>query len=425
MESREAEKTTQATPTNGVGHSVAETNGANGGDGSRTGPRKRYIFGAIGVLLAIAGLIWGIRYFIYAQAHESTDDARVDANAVQVNSKITERVNQILVDTNQPVHKGQLLVVLDSSDSQAKLAQAQANYDQALANQRTLTAQGHGGVVAAQADITSANAQVPIAQSGVGVAQAQFNAAQAQVPAAQQEFAKAEADLGRTESLVSTGDVPAQQLDAARATAASAASQLQAARYGVSEALANVTAAQQKVDATQAGVGSAQGGLLTAQGKLAQSADPSQVESFRAALDLAKQNLGYTRIYSPIDGYVGEKSVEVGQTVNPSVTLITLIPNDIFITANFKETQMGSMRPGQPVDIRVDAYRGFAFTGRVESINPASQNTYALVPAQNATGNFVKVTQRIPVRIRFDNNVDFAKYPMRPGMSVEASVRVR
>jgi membrane fusion protein (multidrug efflux system) len=424
MDSREAEKTAQATPTNGVGRASMEPNDANGADQVRTGPRKRYIFGAIGVVVAILAIVWGVKYFTYARAHESTDDARVDANAVQVNSKITERVNQILVDTNQPVKKGQLLLVLDSSESQAKVAQAQANYDQALANQRTLTTQGQGGVQQAAASITSAAAQVPIAQSGVGAAQALLNAAQAQVPAAQQGYARAQADLNRTQSLVSTGDLPAQQLDSARAAAAEAASTLRASLYNVNEASANVAGAQQKVTASQAGIGSAQGGLLTAQGKLAQSNDPSQVESYRAALDLAKQTLGYTRIYSAIDGYVGERNVEVGQTVNPSLTLLTVIPNQVFITANFKETQVGSMRPGQPVDISVDAYKGVTFAGHVDSINPASQNTYALVPAQNATGNFVKVTQRIPVRIAFDN-VDFAKYPMRPGMSVEASVKVR
>ena len=132
-----------------------------------------------------------------------------------------------------------------------------------------------------------------------------------------------------------------------------------------------------------------------------------------------------TKIYSPIDGYVGEKSVEIGQSVSPSMTLLTIIPNRVFITANYKETQVGAMRPGQPVDIKVDAYKGIVFHGTVDSINPASQNTYALVPAQNSTGNFVKVTQRIPVKIAFDAGTDLRKYPMRPGMSVETSVQVK
>ncbi|MGH8164537.1 MAG: HlyD family secretion protein, partial [Rhodanobacteraceae bacterium] len=125
----------------------------------------------------------------------------------------------------------------------------------------------------------------------------------------------------------------------------------------------------------------------------------------------------------PLDGYIGQRNVEIGQTVQPGLSLLTLIPDDVFVTANFKETQVGQMRAGQHVDIKVDAYKGKTFDGTVLSINPASQNTYALVPAQNSTGNFVKVTQRIPVKIVFDH-VDFTKYPMRPGMSVTASVKI-
>ncbi|MDQ2992453.1 MAG: efflux RND transporter periplasmic adaptor subunit, partial [Candidatus Eremiobacteraeota bacterium] len=200
--------------------------------------------------------------------------------------------------------------------------------------------------------------------------------------------------------------------------AAAAAAQLRGAQYQVGVADANVTASQSRV-------GAAQGGVTTAEGRLAQSNDPSQVEGAKAQLELVKQTLGYTKIYSPIDGYVGEKSVELGQTVSPGVPLLTIIPNKIFVTANFKETQIGVMKVGQQVDLSVDAYKGVKFTGTLASINPASQGTYALVPAQNSTGNFVKVTQRIPVKIVFDSSYDATKYPMRPGMSVEASVKVR
>jgi len=377
----------------------------------RSGPRKRVIFGVVGAIALVLAIWFGIPWLAYARSHESTDDARVDATSVLVNSKIAERVASISVSTNERVKKGQLLIVLDASDERAKLAQAKANYDMALANQRTLSLQGQGGISAAAADVGGS-------QAGVDVAQAQYEAAVAQVPAAQQAYDKAEADLARTQSLVATGDVPRANLDAVRASAAAAAAQLRAARDQVGVASAGVSAAQQRV-------GAAQGGLTTAQGRLAQSADPSQVEGAKAQYDLVRQTLGYTKIYSPIDGYVGEKTVEVGQTVSPGLALLTLIPNDTFVTANFKETQVGDMKPGQEVDISVDAYRGVKFTGTVASINPASQGTYALVPAQNATGNFVKVTQRIPVKIVFDKSYDAQRYPMRPGMSVEASVKVR
>jgi membrane fusion protein (multidrug efflux system) len=375
---------------------------------------------AVAVILLLA---FGVPWLSYALAHQSTDDARVDADVVAVTSKIPERINQILVNTNQAVRKGQLLMVLDNKDELAKLAQAQAQYDLALANQRTLTLQNQGGVTAANGSVGTQAAQVPVAQAGVSQAQAQLQVAAAGVPAAQQSYDKAQADYNRIAALVKTGDVASEQLDAVRAEQAQAAAQLQSARDQVSAAQANVAAAQSRVGAAEAGVTSAQGGLTTAQGKLQQSTDPSQVEAAKAQLDLAKQNLAYTRITSAIDGYVGEKDVEVGQTINAGTTLLTLIPNHVYITANYKETQMGNMHVGQPVDIKVDAYKGVTFHGHVESINPASQNTYALVPAQNATGNFVKVTQRIPVRIAIDD--PRSDMPLRPGMSVETSVKVK
>ncbi len=391
----------------------------------RSGVRKRYIFGAIGVIVAVLLIIWGIKWYAYARVHEGTDDARVDADVVAVTSKINERIDKILVDTNDPVKKGQLLVVLDDAVERDQVRSAQAQYDLAMANVRTTTAQGTGGVTQAQADVTNAAAQVPVAQSGVAQAEASLRVAQAQVPSAQAAYDRSLADYNRAASLVKTGDVARSQLDAARANLASAAAQLRSAEDQVSSAQANVAAAQSKVGAARAQVTAAQGGVTTAQGKLDQYTDPSQVQAAKAQLGIAKQNLAYTHIHSPIDGYVGQKSAEVGQTVGAGSTILTLVPNgphQIYITANYKETQMKDMRVGQPVDIHVDAYNA-TFHGHVASINPASQNTYALVPAQNATGNFVKVTQRIPVRINVDELN--SNQPLRPGMSVETYVKVR
>lgn len=378
----------------------------------KQGPRKRFIFGGIGAVVGILVLVWGFNWYMYARVHEGTDDARVDTDAVAITSKINERIDSILVNTNDQVKKGQTLVILDNAVENDQLRTAQAQYDLAVANQRNNTVQSAGGVTQAQASAADASA-------GVALADAQLNAARAQVPAAQAAYDRAAADYNRTASLVSTGDVAKAQLDAARATMASASAALQNARDAVNVASANVNAAGSRVNA-------AAGGISTAQGKLAQSSDPSQVEAAKAQLSIAKQNLGYTTIVAPVDGYIGQKSADVGQTVGAGLTLMTLIPNGpnkIFITANFKETQLGDMRPGQQVDISVDAYKGVKFTGHVVSINPASQNTYALVPAQNATGNFVKVTQRIPVRIAVDDIR--ADMPLRPGMSVEANVKVR
>jgi membrane fusion protein, multidrug efflux system len=390
MDSREAGRVSAGGGSQTDGRGKAAENG-----GPRAGLRKREIFIILGAIVVVALLIWGGKWFLYARVHESTDDARVDSAQVQVTSKIPERVDRILVETNQPVRIGQSLIVLDSTDEQVKLAQARANLDMALAAQRTGSMQGQGGISQAQAGVTGAQTMVTAAQAGV--------------PAAQQAYDKAQADLARVQSLVSTGDLPRQQLDAARAAAAGAAAQL--------------TAAEQKVPESQAGVSGAQGGLLTAEGKFAQASDASQVAGARALYELARLALSYTRITSPIDGYVGAKSVDVGQAVGPGVPLMTLIPNHVFITANYKETQVGTMYPGQPVDIIVDAYKGVTFHGHVLSINPASQNTYAIVPSQLSAGNFVKVTQRIPVRISIDDQRP--DKPLRPGMSVVTSVLVR
>ncbi|HEY9180683.1 MAG TPA: HlyD family secretion protein [Candidatus Baltobacteraceae bacterium] len=419
MQTRERDE--QAVDTNGNGKAtgVQEDDSKNGG-----GRNTRPILAIAGIVVAILVIIWGVKYFAYARVHESTDDARIDANTVAVTSKIAERVDGILVDTDQPVKKGQLLVALDNADEKAKLAQAQANLQLALQNQQAETTQGAGGVTQAQASVQNAAAQVPVAQAGVQAAQAQLQAAQAAIPGAQQALNKARADYERAQSLASTGDVPKSQVDAAKAEYAQAQSQYNAAQDNVNVAAANVVAAQQKVGAAQAGVGAAQGSAQAAQGKLSQAQAPAQISAQEAAVQLAQQNLADTKIYSPIDGYVGEKSVEIGQTVSAGMTLLTLIPNRVFVTANYKETQVGKMHPGQAVDIHVDAYKGTTFHGKVLSINPASQNTYALVPAQNSTGNFVKVTQRIPVKISIDD-ADPTKYPMRPGMSVETSVLVQ
>jgi membrane fusion protein (multidrug efflux system) len=365
-------------------------------DEPRSGPRKRWIFIALGIVALVLVLVYGLPYLQYTLTHEGNDDAYIDANVVQITSKIPERIDAILVTTDERVGKGQLLIQLDDRDEILRLQQARAQYDLALANQRTTQEQGQGGVSSAQAQVAQAEAQVAVAA--------------ATLPAAQQAYDKAQADLARTQSLVGTGDLPSQDLDAARAAAAEAAAQL--------------TSAERQVTAAQAGVSAARGGVTSAQGRLAQASDASQVESARAALAIAVRDLHNTRITSPIDGFVGEKLAEIGQTIGAGQQLMTIVPSTgIYVTSNYKETQIGNMRVGQTVDIHIDAYPGVTFHGHVLSFNPASENTYAIVPSQNATANFVKVTQRVPVKISIDDAR--ADMPLRPGMSVETYVKVK
>jgi membrane fusion protein, multidrug efflux system len=390
-----------------------------------------------GAILVVLISIFGVRWLIYALAHQTTDDAQVQADTVVVTSKISERVAAIYTDTNQPVRKGQLLIALDDRDERTKVAQAEAALSSQEAQVRA--AQENVSLTAAQqsaqntqntGSIAAAQAQIANADSGYANALQELSVARAGVPGARASLDQADSDLARTEKLVSTGDEPRQQLDSAQATQANAASTYR-------QSIDRVAAAQAQATAAKAMITAQQGALQTAQGKLAESDTPykvttqqaqaqaasAQAGSLHAQLQAARDQLGYTRIYSPIDGYVGEKDVEIGQTVQPGTTLLNVVPNSVYITANYKETQIGNMKPGQEVDISVDAYKGTTFTGRVEAVGPASQNEFALVPAQNATGNFVKVTQRVPVRIVVDNPAP--DKPLRPGMSVETAVKVR
>lgn len=431
----------------------------------RNAPPRRLIIG-VGAVVALVALVFGIRWLTFATTHETTDDAKIDTDQITVTSKISERVAAVLVSADQPVRKGQLLVRLDDTDETQRVASARATRDAQVASLHAAEAtlaltqdqvvaqqqQSRGSVAQAQASISSASdqaraqqGQIAVAQAGVDAAAAQLRAAQDGVPAAAENLRKAQADLARTESLVGTGDVARSQLDAARASAAGAQASYQQAQANVAAAQANFASAQQKLIAQRSTTGSSQaqiavqqGALATAEGRLAEVASPSRVAAAEAAVEgaraqlataqaqlaTAEQQLANTRIAAPVDGHVGAKNIEVGQTVAPGQSLLAVIPDaNIYVTANFKETQLGSMKAGQQAEITVDAYKGVQFNGHIESISPASQNTFSIIPAQNATGNFVKVTQRVPVRILF-NNPDPA-YALRPGMSVEAAVKVK
>jgi membrane fusion protein (multidrug efflux system) len=438
----------------------------------RSGPAPaiRVALIVAGVIVLLVALFYGVKFLAYASAHETTDDATIDADVVQVTSKIAERVNHIYVDTNVHVKKGQLLMTLDDSNERdaynqasaaiaAQQAQARAAQENVSLTRDTQAAQdleAQGSIAQAKANISSASAQaqssgqqIAVAQAGVDASNAQLQAARAAVPGALQNLRKAQADLSRTQALVRSGDIAAQQLDADRASDAAAQSQYAQAQANVSAAAANLAEAQQKLasqrfatDSSQSLIGVQEGQLTTAQGHLSESSAPSrvaaqeaqaqaavaQIGALHAQLSTTSDNLSYTRIVAPIDGYIGQKNVEIGQTVAPGESLMTLIPSgNVYVTANFKETQVGHMKVGQETDISVDAYKGVNFVGHVDNLSPASQNTFSLVPAQNATGNFVKVTQRLPVRILFDRveNGNLGDYALRPGMSVETSVKVK
>lgn len=427
--------------------------------------RKPLIFAVAGTGL-IAASMFGYRYWSYASTHTETDNAQVAGHVHQVSTRINGTVSEVAVNDNQQVKQGQLLVKLDPSDLQVKALQAQAALDAAkrqanaaqsnisLASETTQakTTQAQGDISGAVASISTAQAAVTEAQAGIPAAQAAVAEAQAGIPAAQAQVAQAEATLQRTQTdynryttLFQQGAVPRQQLDSAKAAYDVALAQKNVALQGVQQAQARVAQAKEGVAKAQARLAQAQEGVTSAQAKLQQSkgglqqasASGQQTEVNRAQYEAAKASisqaeaslkdaqlqLSYTNIIAPANGRVGRKTVEVGQRVQPGSPLMAIVENDYWITSNFKETQLKDVKPGQLVEIKLDAFPGHTFVGRVDSIAPASGAQFALLPPDNATGNFTKVVQRIPVKITFDpKSIQGYESRITPGMSATVSV---
>lgn len=391
--------------------------------------------------LAILGLLIVLAIVIYVYTGRvTTDDAQVDAHITTMAPQVPGYVVQLMINDNTPVKENDVLVQIDKRPYEAEVAQARALLDaaEAAANSAKMqirltrdTTVNNTGSASAQkesdtADLASSQA---IAEQ---TATANLQVAQANVAAKKATDERAQADLKRYTPLLTTGDVSKFQYDAVDAAARVASSELVSAEQQLS-------AAQQAVAIAKANARSAQARLARSQSTLLETKAREQqipiseaeyksalaaVERARAALQQAELNLGYTTIVAPITGQVTQKSVDLGQYVSPGQLLFTLVPLDkVYITANFKETQMKNVRPGQKARLHVDTY-GDDFEGEVESIAGATGSQQALLPPQNATGNFIKVVQRIPVKIL----VHPAKDPhqvLRPGMNVEATIFTR
>jgi membrane fusion protein (multidrug efflux system) len=338
------------------------------------------------VLAVVMGVIlagFGIRAIWYASTHVSTDDAQVDGHITPIQPRIGGFVDAVRVRDNQVVRRGDTLVVLDDRDLRARLAQVDADLRALIA---TVGSRGQVGQAVAQLDQSRAAA----AAAAANVAQAEANAE------------KASSDLERYRALASRNIVSKQQLDAAEAAARTTSAQLVAAQRNASAAGEQVTAANAALTGASARVAAA-----------------------RAVRDLAALQLSYTAITAPVAGVVSKKSVEVGQFVQPGQPLMSVVPlDDVWVVANLKETQIQRVVPGAPVEITADAYAGRVFEGHVESLSPATGARFSLLPPDNATGNFTKIVQRIPVRIRLDAAPDTARL-LRPGMSVDITIRTK
>jgi membrane fusion protein (multidrug efflux system) len=385
--------------------------------------RKRFfILGVVALLLVGTALFWW-----HSTYYEDTDDAQIDGRLVQVSARIKGYIIKLNVEDNQRVEKGQVLVQIDPRNFQAALDQAEATLTSAQANYEAMLVNVPITDVNTSSQLRSAGSDVKGALDSITQAEKQLDAAQAQVLVAEANNTKAQLDLERYTPLVKRDVISKQQYDAAVAAAAASKAQLQ-------EAQANLSAAQQGVHISKEHLAQAQAGYsaaltgpkqVAAQKARADQA-AAQVQEAQAAVEQARLNLSYTVITAPESGIVNNKTVEVGQNVSDGQTLMTLVPlEDVWVTANFKETQLTHMRAGQPVVITVDAYGSREYHGKITQIGGATGSMLGLFPPENATGNYVKVVQRIPVRIDFTNPDENKDHLLRPGMSVIPTVRVK
>jgi membrane fusion protein (multidrug efflux system) len=384
-------------------------------------PRFR-MFVIIGVVvLLVAGFfLW--RYF---NSYESTDDAQIDGHLNPVSARITGQVEKLLVTDNQYVQAGQTLVQIDPRDYQVLVARAKADYDDAVATAKAAGVNVPITSTSTSSQLSSADADLGGAQAALSGARQQYDAANAQLAQADANNVKAQNDLARYKQLVSKQEISQQQYDQAYAAAQAGAAGVDAARANAAAAQQQIKAAQSRVAQAEASVRSARTGpqQVVATRSRAQSAE-AIVEAKKAALDQAQLNLQYTTIASPVNGVVTNRTVEVGQNVQPGQELMRVINlDDIWVTANFKETQLRNMRTGQQVTIHVDT-TGKDYKGHLQSVAGASGSITSLLPPENATGNFVKVVQRIPAKITFDQG-ETREHVLRPGMSVEPKVWIR
>jgi multidrug resistance efflux pump len=403
--------------------------------------RKKVIAASAAAIGLIAVSAWGIRYWVWARAHEETDDAYVVGHVHPISARVAGAVEAVLVDDNQHVDANQVLVRLDPRDYQVRVAEAQAAL--AVARRQAATAatavdfssenaaaqltQADGGTRSAEAAIATAEAMLAEATEGVPKAQAALSEAEA-------NRRRAELDYQRYGELVAKDQVSRQQYDHARAAYDAAVAAKTAALQAVRQAEARVVQARESVGRARALLVEAQGKALSAHAAGTEtSVRRRQRETALAAIQQAESvlqdaslQLSYTEVRSPVAGRIGRKGVEAGQRVQPGQPLLAVVEDDVWIVANYKETQLTHMKAGQHVEVTVDSFPDRTFSGIVDSISPGTGAQFALLPPDNATGNFTKIVQRVPVKIRLDReSVRGQERRFVPGMSVTAEVTVR
>lgn len=393
--------------------------------------QRLLILGGAALVIVLGGL------FFYYHNRESTDDAQVDGHITPIASKVYGRVASVLIDDNQQVKAGQKLVLIDPRDYQAAVDQAKAalalaeseaesagvDVPRTAENVQSTTSGADAQLLGAQADLERARVSYQQAQTS------DLAYAKANVDKSQANAVLAQADLARYKPLLDKGEISQQQYDAAKANADATASALKADQEKLAQAERNVEVMKAQADSAGARVLQARAAVEGAQADKKQvsmrtadaQAKIAKVQQARAALDAAELNLSYTDVVAPIDGVATHKQVEPGQIVQAGQGLLVVVPlQDVWVTANFKETQLKKMKAGQEAEVSVDTY-GKTFKGHVDSIAGATGGVLSLLPPENATGNYVKVVQRIPVKIVLDKS-SVGSTILRPGMNVDATV---
>jgi membrane fusion protein (multidrug efflux system) len=402
-------------------------------------PRRKRTIRLVVLAVLVVALIVSIPVYAYYSVRESTDDAQVDGHVVPVSSRIGGTLVSVLVSDNELVRAGQELIRLDPADyqvaadqAQAQLANAEASIVESRVNLPVTNINTRSQVSTSSTQTQENRAGVAVAEQGINAARARVDSANAALQQAQANYVKSQRDLDRYKDLVSKDEISKQDYDAAVAAAQANAAQVDSAKAAILEA-------QHTLDQAVAQLAQAKARLATAlvQERQSQEIRPqqiaasearlksaqAQVRQRQADLDQAKLNLGYTTIRASVDGIVSRKSAEPGMQVTPGQQVMALVPlDDIWVTANYKETQLRSMRVGQKAEVKVDTFgSGHKLLGHVDSIAAASGARFSLLPPENATGNFVKVVQRIPVKIVLEPGENRDRL-LRPGMSVVPTV---
>ena len=398
-------------------------------------PRVRLIIGAVLLLVLGAGLwAWS------TSGRENTDDAQVDARVTQMAARVGGTVTKVAVDDNQLVEAGTLLIQLDPGDYQVAVDKARAELADAEAS--AVAAQSSVPITSttAASNVTTARGGITQAQSGVAASEKEIEAARARIVSAQARLREAEAnaaksarDVERLRGLLAKDEVSQQMFDATSATAEAQKAAVDSARSQIAEAEAGLRVAESKLGQARAGEDQAHAEMQTAQTgpsqvtatKARASAAEARAQQARANLAQAELNLQYVAVKAPVRGVVSKKGINAGQVVQAGQPLLAIVQiDDVWVTANFKETQLKDMRPGQRAVISVDAYGGREYKGKVDSIAGATGARFSLLPPENATGNFVKVVQRVPVKIVLEPGQD-PDHRLRPGMSVTPTVYLK